>query len=186
MNFSVGIYILMFVCYNIYMRNFYIFLDIDGVMYDWDYIISETHAGRMKRGAFIRKFKPESMDALNFLITELNKDYEVGLVISSTWRSNLPFTIKTLQDNGLEFDNQIERTPIYDPAKRGEQILDYLADKQDYDFVIIDDEMFDFRKHFKQDKIIKCEMFHSALSVQMVQEFLKNLNKTKDELFFEK
>ena len=31
------------------MKNFYIFLDIDGVMYDWDWIIAETNAGRMKK-----------------------------------------------------------------------------------------------------------------------------------------
>ena len=121
------------------MSSFYIFLDIDGVLYDWDYIIAETNAGLRKRGEFIKKFKPESMQAINMLIEELNKDYEVGLVISSTWRSNMPFTIQTLQDNGLEYDKPIERTPIYDPAKRGEQILDYLADKKDYDFVIIDE-----------------------------------------------
>ena len=50
------------------MKNFYIFLDIDGVMYDWDWIIAETNAGRMKKGEFNKKFKPESINALNFLI----------------------------------------------------------------------------------------------------------------------
>lgn len=154
------------------MKNFYIFLDIDGVMYDWDYVIAETDAGRMKKGEFIKKFKPESIDALNFLIQELEKSYNVGLVISSTWRSNLPFTIQTLKNNGLKYGKTIGRTPIYDPSKRGEQILDYLADKQDFDFVIIDDEMFDFKKFFTQDNIIKCEMFHSALDGKMVKKFL--------------
>ena len=163
------------------MSSFYIFLDIDGVLYDWDYIIAETNAGLRKRGEFIKKFKPESMQAINMLIEELNKDYEVGLVISSTWRSNMPFTVQTLQDNGLEYDKPIERTPIYDPAKRGEQILDYLADKKDYDFVIIDDEMFDFKKHFSKDKIIKCEMFHSALSVPMIQGFLDKIKNERQE-----
>jgi len=163
------------------MKNFYVFLDIDGVMYDWDYIISETNAGRMKRGEFLRKFKPESVEALNLLIKGLEKHYNVSLVITSTWRSNLPFTVKTLKENGLVYDKEISRTPIYDPAKRGEQINDYLSDKRDYNFVIIDDEMFEFEKFFSKDKIIKCEMFHSALSVPMVQEFLNVTIKNNEE-----
>ena len=155
------------------MKQFYIFLDVDGVMYDWDYIIEEVNAGRMKKGAHIQKFKPESIEALNLLIETLEKCYDVRLIISSTWRANLPFTIETLKNNGLKFKKEIERTSICDPAKRGEQILDYLSDKRDFDFVIIDDEMFDFKKYFKQENIIKCEMFHSALSMKMVKDFLK-------------
>lgn len=167
------------------MSKFFIFLDIDGVLYDWDYIIAETKAGIRKKGEFIKKFKPDSMQAINLLIEELNKEYEVELVISSTWRSNMPFTIQILKDNGLEYNGSIGSTPIYDPAKRGEQILDYIADKQDYDFVIIDDEMFDYKKHFSRDKIIKCEMFHSALSIPMVQEFISGIRKDKEELILE-
>ena len=165
------------------MKNFYIFLDIDGVMYDWDYIIAEIDAGRMKKGEFIRKFKPESVESLNLLIEEFEKYYNVCLVISSTWRANLPFTIETLKNNGLKYNKQIERTPIYDPAKRGEQILDYLADKKDFDFVIIDDEMFDFKKLFKKENIIKCEMFHSALSIKMVEDFLNKRIANKEKNF---
>ena len=61
------------------MKNFYIFLDIDGVMYDWDYIIAEIDAGRMKKGEFIRKFKPESVESLNLLIEEFEKYYGMFL-----------------------------------------------------------------------------------------------------------
>lgn len=154
-------------------KNFYIFLDIDGVLYDWDYIITEMDSGRMKKGSFINKFKPESMMALNYLIEKLSVVYEVQLVISSTWRSNLPFTIKTLKDNGLKYNKKIDATPIWDPAKRGEQILSYLIDKQcKKEFVVIDDEMFDFPLYFDKKNIIKTEMFHSALSKKHIDEFL--------------
>ena len=165
------------------MKKFFIFLDIDGVMYDWDYIIAEVDSGRMKKGEFIRSFKPESVESLNLLIEELEKYYNVRLIISSTWRANLSFTIETLKNNGLKYNKEIERTPIYDPAKRGEQILDYLADKKDFDFVIIDDEMFDFKKFFKKENIIKCEMFHSALSIKMVEDFLTKTIAIKEKTF---
>lgn len=163
------------------MKNFYIFLDIDGVMYDWDFVIGEINAGRMERGGIIQKFKPESIEALNMLIKELEKCYNVGLVISSTWRSNMPFTIKTLKDNGLIYNKKIERTPIYNSGKRGEQILDYLGNKSDFGFVIIDDEMFDYEKFFTKESIIKCEMFHSALSMNMVKEFLTKRVKNYED-----
>ena len=169
------------------MKNFYIFLDIDGVMYDCDYIIAEIESGRMERGGFIRKFKPESVQALNLLIEELEKYYDVRLIISSTWRANMPFTAKILKNNGLEYNKEMERTPIYNPSKRGEQILDYLQDKENFDFVIIDDEMFDFKKFFKQEKIIKCEMFHSALSIKMVRDFLnRTIKNSKDKELLKK
>lgn len=164
------------------MKNFYIFLDIDGVMYDWDFIIAEVKAGRMVKGALIDRFKPESIKALNFLIKELEAVFDVKLVISSTWRSNLPYTIQVLKDNGLIYNKEIGMTPIYNPAKRGEQILDYLSDKNNYEFVIIDDEMFDFDKFFKKNKIIKCEMFHSALSMKMVNNFLIRLDESKNHI----
>lgn len=154
------------------MKNFYLFLDIDGVLYDWDYIIAEVNAGRMKRGAFIRKFKPESMNALNYLIEELQKRYFVQLVISSTWRGNLEFTTKTLKENGLQYNLDLHATPITDPIERGKQILMYLSDKTNYDFLIIDDENFDFNKYFNPNKIIKTEMFHNALSLKQVKRYL--------------
>lgn len=154
------------------MKNLYLFLDIDGVLYDWDYIIAEVNAGRMKRGAFIRKFKPESMKALNYLIEELQKRYFVQLVISSTWRGNLEFTTKTLKENGLQYNLDLHATPITDPIERGKQILMYLSDKTNYDFLIIDDENFDFNKYFNPNKIIKTEMFHNALSLKQVKRYL--------------
>ena len=94
-------------------------------------------------------------------------------MISSTWRSNLSECIKTLKNNGLKYNKKIEATPISDPAKRGEQILEYLSDKTNYQFVIIDDEYFDFKNFFKQTDIIKTEMYHSALSIKQVENYLK-------------
>ena len=159
------------------MKNFYVFLDIDGVLYDWEYLISEIKNGRMKKGKLIRKFKPESMEALNLLLRKLEKNYNVSLVISSTWRRDMPFAIETLKANGLEYDKEFTRTPFSNPAQRGKQILEYLSDKENFDFLIIDDEMFDFKKFFCKDKIIKCDMFHSALSITMVSDFLSKVSK---------
>ena len=159
------------------MKNFYVFLDIDGVMFDWDYITEEINAGRVKRGGIVKKFKPESVKALNYLLGELEKNYNVELVISSTWRSNLPLTEEILKANGLIFSKELDRTPIAYPNQRGKQISKYLEDKQNYDYVIIDDEMFDFEEYFSPNKIIKCEIYHSALSLGKVKNYLNKAHQ---------
>ena len=160
------------------MKNFYVFLDIDGVMYDWDYITEEINAGRVKRGGIVKKLKPESVNALNYLVSNLEKRYNTQIVISSTWRNNLERAAEILKANGFECKNEITGTPIsLSPEKRGEEILEFLKEKQNYDFVIIDDEMFDFKKHFSEDKIIKCEIYHSALSLGKVKNYLNKMHQ---------
>ena len=159
-------------------KTFYIFLDIDGVLYDWDYIINEMDSGRMKKGSFIDKFKPESIEALNFLIREQSKNYNVQLVISSTWRFFMEKTILILKRNGLQYNGPIHSTPISnDQSKRGEEILSYLKGKTNYDIVIIDDEKFDFKKHFDGSKIIKTEHYHSALSLNQIKSYIAKNNE---------
>jgi len=156
-------------------KDFYIFLDIDGTLYDWDYEIPLMEAGIIPKGT-ITHFKPESMKALNYLIRELNKDYNTNLVISATMRSRMKNTIQLLLDNGLEYDGEYYKTPIFDnPINRGKEINKFLEDKQNYDYVVIDDESFDFASELDTNKIIKTEMYHNALSMDMVKNFIENM-----------
>jgi hypothetical protein len=160
------------------MKKFFIFLDIDGVMYDWDFIKNEVDGGNLAaRG--LKQFKPESIEALNLLMDTLRQTHKVQLVISSTWRDH---AIVPLYKNGAHLKGAVDSTPVSGkPEYRALEIISYLEkrnlNENDYDFVVIDDEYFDFKKYFTDDKIIKTEMFHNALSVKQVQEFLirKNL-----------
>lgn len=158
------------------VEKFYIFLDIDGVMYDWDYIKKEADKGNDEVRK-LKTFKPESIDALNLLMDELRKTYRVQLVISSTWRMQLADTIRVLYKNGAHLKGAIDATPITrTPEYRALEILEYLYQRHsttdNINLVIIDDEYFDFKKYFTQEQIIKTEMFHNALSVDMVKSFL--------------
>ena len=56
----------------------------------------------------------------------------------------------------------------------------------EYDFVIIDDESFDFKKYFTDDQIIKPNIFRGALSVDMVKQYLENKGYAKPETTPEK
>ena len=155
------------------MENFYIFLDIDGVLYDWNYLISNN----IKNPGIIKTFNPESIKALNYLIEKLSLNYNVALVISSTWRRDMGETVRTLIKNGLKTNlRKIFNTPItYHPNCRGLEILQFLENKKDNkNFVIIDDELFDFLKHFPMQKIIKTDMFKESLNINMVERFLND------------
>lgn len=163
------------------MENFYIFLDIDGVMYDWNYLINNN----IKNAGIIKTFNPESVKALNYLIEKLSFNYNVSLVISSTWRKDMGETVRTLIKNGLKTNlRKIFNTPItYHPNFRGLEILQFLENKKDnHNFVIIDDEMFDYLKHFKKEKIIKTDIFKGSLNMEMVENFLKNNVKNNTSL----
>ena len=165
------------------MKKFFIFLDIDGVMYDWDFIRAEVDGGNnTARG--LKQFKPESIQALNLLMDTLRETHRVQLVISSTWRDN---AIVPLYQNGAHLKGAIHSTPVSGhPEHRGLEIISYLESwnlkDDDYDLVIIDDESFDFKTYFTEDQIIKTEMFHNALSVKMIEDFLNKKGLAKPQV----
>ena len=160
-------------------KDFYIFLDIDGVLWDVEYILKEIDEGHIKKGGIIKDLKPSCIEALNYLIEKLENFYDVILVISSSWRYNLKNTINILKKYGLKYDKDIARTRLTTKnSSRGEEILDYLKDKSNYEFVIIDDEEFDFKKHFDKSNIIKTNIENQSLSMKMVREYLSSqINK---------
>lgn len=159
--------------------KFFIFLDIDGVMYDWNYLVGNN----IKNGGIIKTYNPESIKALNLLIERLSTCYTPVLVISSTCRRDMLFTVKTLKDNGFIVNLRIYSTPISStPEKRGLEILSFLKmQKDNQNFVIIDDERFDYKEHFSLDKIIKPNMFTGSLNCDMVDNFLKHIGIVCDK-----
>ena len=161
-------------------KDFYVFLDIDGVLWDWKFIREQVEQGKLKRGGLIDTFNPQSIRAIDNLLYGLEKQYNVQLVLSSTWRYEMRTAIKTLKRNGFEHYNQMDTTPISrTPEHRGLEILKYLEDKPEpYDFVVIDDEMYDFADCFNLSHLIKTNMLNASLSQEQVDVFLNQ--KTYD------
>lgn len=154
------------------MKKFYVFLDIDGVLWDWNYLLKNN----IKSSGIISTFCPESIDALNYLIETLLQEYKPELVISSTWRHDMLQTVSALKKNGYNIkacrilSTEISKTP----DKRALEILSYLKSRKETEnFVIIDDEWFDFKQHFDISHIIKTDMFKGGLDRQKVDNFLK-------------
>ena len=151
--------------------NFYIFLDIDGVMFDWKYRLS---SGK-KLGGVIKDFNPESVKALNFLCNTLSEQFNTRVVVTSTWKLHWDTMLEVFATNGVDLGNvTLDKTVTReDPRFRGREIVEYLGD--DYNkanFVIIDDEMFDYREFFKMSDIIKTNMQDSSLNMDMVTSFM--------------
>lgn len=156
------------------MNKFYIFLDIDGVMFDWKYILSKP-----KQGGIISDFNPESVKALNKLMADLSTEYKPELVITSAWRKDMFAVYKAFRENGVTMSRSIHITSIRqggDSSRRGEAIFDYLGGTtKDRNFVIIDDESFDFDKYFDKSSIIKTSMTNGSLNTEMVDKYLDSI-----------
>lgn len=155
-------------------KRFFIFLDIDGVMFDWDYILTKP-----KKGGVINDFNPESVKALNKLVSELGKVYRPEIVITSAWRKDMFAVYKAFRDNGVTMSRSVHITSTKlwtDSSYRGRDILDYLGGTtKDKNFVIIDDENFDFDKYFDKSSIIKTNLMHGSLNTDMVDNYLESI-----------
>ena len=163
------------------MKDFYIFLDIDGVLWDWAFVKEQIALGKQKMGGIIRNFNPESIRALNTLIQKLQANYKVQLVVSSTWRYDLGYAINVLYANGLKYNGEVFATPITSsPNKRALEILEFLSDKENYEFVVIDDGMFDYLEHFDKKNIIKTNMQNDSLNISHINKYLEYIQKEKE------
>lgn len=164
-------------------ENFYIFLDIDGVMFDWDFIQSCGENFKV-----IETLSPESCEALNYLIQKLSYSYQPKLVISSSWRRNMEHTVNILRKHNIKIDiNNIYKTDFsYETMhQRGKEILSFLQKEncKTNNYVIIDDDMFDFEKYFSSDRIIKTDVHKESLRKHMIDNFLKINNISTEEEF---
>lgn len=167
--------------------KFVIFLDIDGVLLDLKFSLMESLFEHWKgreedflKGDFktqklhmgVNSFSKEALFYLDQLIEILEKDYEVDIVISSSWRnlgdtgfleklfSNYNFSKKIKN----KVDNRLNRNEV----ERGPMINDFLKDNQaiyhNAKILVIDDN----------DRLGICETFNEDQFVICKNLFLKN------------
>ncbi|MFW6008815.1 MAG: HAD domain-containing protein [archaeon] len=162
-------------------KDFYIFLDIDGVLWDWPFLKKGIKNGSIKRGGIVKDLNKNCIFALNKLISNLNKKYNTHLVISSSWRLNMTHTIKTLYDHGLKYNGFIDRTKFLKSRIRGLEIKQYLNNKVNKrNYVVIDDETSDIYPFIPKEKVIKTNLYQS-LNNNHIKKYLKILNKNNIE-----
>ena len=99
----------------------------------------------------------------------------------------MPETLNVLSQNGVRMDlcDNVSSTEISDnPNYRGLEILEYLDD--DFlkgNYVIIDDETFDFQKFFDTKKIIQTNINNGDLNQRDVDVFLEENDLLRFEEF---
>lgn len=146
-------------------EKFYLFLDIDGVLWDWNW--RKAHAGATS------KFNPASISALNFLIETIGKKFDPVLVVTSTWRWDMQRTESALHRSGLKMKSQILSTPISStPGNRAQEILQFLGGQRTKNLLIIDDENFDYHDHFPEKNIIKTNQADHSLNYSDAKNWL--------------
>lgn len=179
---------------NLQKQKFYIFLDFDGVLND-----IENMPYLWKLGGFFvddkdkDTFNPESIAALNYLIETLKSEYDVNLVLSTTWRRWFEKAKSVLKNNGLEYCGEIDKTPKMFLKKRAFEIMAYLQGKnEDHNFVVIDDKSH-LPKYFKDSNSIKTNIVNGSLNMSNMLNYidtyfphLASKNPLKDIYEFEK
>ena len=83
-------------------------------------------------------------------------------------------TIEILRENNINYNGKILATPISeDPRNRGDEIYNIIKKDKVKNFVIIDDESFNFNKYFGQKNIIKTNLTSGSLTMDDVTNWFK-------------
>lgn len=131
----------------------YIFLDVDGVLNDETYITQcyERHKKPMHMNHV--PFNPKSLNVLMELCQQIEKmNYEVRIILSSTWRLG-EIDTEIVKARIAEYGLTIyDKTP-YIHSNRGKEIKEYLKDKNNYKFIILDDDKFDIESVYPENLI---------------------------------
>lgn len=132
----------------------YIFLDVDGVLNDEQYIEEcyEKHNKPMSMNHV--PFDPKCLNNLMVLCQTLEKsDYEIKLILSSTWRlHDIDYAIvdARLAEYGLQLSGKTD----YLSGERGKEIEKFLFENNIYkDIIILDDDRFDIEPLYKDNLI---------------------------------
>lgn len=163
-------------------KLFYIFLDIDGVFWDYTWLKKEIDAGRIKRGGVVQKFNPKSVEAFNYLLSELDKSYEPIIVISSAYRNNM----EKLRELFSKFEIKTQAIKEIIALKtlnfnRDEEIFDFIQENDVKNYLIIDDDNLNEKKLFKNKNIIKTNIFDNSLNLKLVKDALKHIKISENE-----
>lgn len=124
-----------------------IFWDFDGVLNKLDG--SNTTKHKSWRGSI--GFEPEIINNLNYLCSQLDKDWD--FIISSSWRIHgMGDCLRSLLEAGFDIKHLqrwISRTGKN--ITRGHEVMEYIDKyRLPVDFIVIDDEKFDLIGDYKE------------------------------------
>ena len=158
------------------MKNFYIFLDIDGVLNNRNWIKTCVDYNLESKG-YNKFIDPNSIKALNIIIESLEKYFNVIIVLSSLWKLNgVDKVSNLLQSQNLKISNKIFKTPDKYNRNRLTEIMSFMSQNQvGVNFLVIDDE--NLADYFPTTKFILSTGFdNNGLTPEQADNWLKCLN----------
>lgn len=154
---------------------FYIFLDVDGVLNNEEYIEECWE----KNGHYAMHmnhvpFDPKCLNNLMLLVQHLRLNYEVKIILSSTWRLH-EVDYEIVDARIAEYGMTItDKTPVIH-MDRGLEIQQYLQEHECKDYLVIDDEVRDIENVVDTSKIIHTN-FKDGLTEKLVYQFIDLYN----------
>ncbi len=188
---------------NFKKDNYYVFVDISGSLTDFDYI-NHVH-GPYAKNITLHALKPQSVNALDFLLEKLEEQYDTKLIITSNCRNNFVSCLMHLSENGLVYDKPIFATDFV-PGKRGKKIVNFMEQKGEKDFkypkiptillkklfdknnsdfskyVVIDDTKSAISKHIPKSRFIHTNQSHQSLTQEQVENYLQSIGLLKQQI----
>lgn len=195
--FNLGIAFFLVYIYNITnMKTYFIFLDIDGVLWD----NRQYEHPRFKS----QELNSESVEALNFLVKQIaHNGYAPQIVVVSRQRTNWQACQNLLYSHNVTKSVPMIKLPIPNSDckfSRGERINIFLHDfahgkdvttgvrkytafdhfgknyaKKFKDFVMLEDDFLNL-KNIPEENIIKTNIDYDCLDIHKVINFLNNKN----------
>lgn len=135
----------------------YIFLDIDGVLNDENYLLEcyEKNGGHPMHMNHV-PFDPNALTNLMYLVQDIRKKGNTPkIILSSTWRLH-DIDTEIVSARIAEYGLRLEGRTPYIHSNRGEEIKHFLESQdinENYSFVILDDDSFDI-KNVYPDRLV--------------------------------
>ena len=139
-----------------------IFLDIDGVINSEDYTIYRYYGKKFDLDEFIDE-RPVTL--LNYII----KKTGAKVVLSSSWRCDVPETLERLKKAGFQYD-LFDITPYLGSRHRGSEIQVWIDNyEKDHEllesYVILDDDN-DMLPE-QEENFVQCDFMHGLTSKEV-------------------
>jgi len=181
-------------------KPFYVFTSIDGVLFDYNY--AKNVHGPFLRGNIQPVLKKESVEALNLLLSELEKNYDTKLIITSKRRRSLAQCLSYMRFHGFNYDKPIFATDI-EKKTRGELILELMKkdghkprrnptlkefvlkqikraeNDETFENYVVIDSMNENLSRIPKNKIIKTDFKSESLNHNQVEDFLLSIKNEK-------
>ena len=178
-------------------EKYYVFLSIDGALWD-------GQSAFQQHGPFAKEItkpvlKKSSVQAVNFLLENLENQFDTHLVITSRHRENMPSCVDYLTMNGLKYNKAFLCTPFV-PGERGQKIIDFMeecgirkftyptknkliaklfsrCENPDYsNFVVIDSNKKRISQQIPAERTIITNPKRQSLTQKQVEDYLQKIN----------